>query len=45
MSFGSVTFRHRIEVWKFPEDRFVEYSSNDEKWARTLGFGKEVSVC
>jgi len=27
--------------WKFPKDRFVEYSKEDERWAKHLGFGRK----
>lgn len=30
--------------WEFPKDKFVEYEPSDEKWARRLGFGKEVKT-
>lgn len=30
------------KVWRFPNDRFVEYDESDEAWARPIGFGKEV---
>ena len=30
--------------WQFPFDRFVEYKSEDEEWARGLDFGRETTI-
>lgn len=30
--------------WKFPEDKYIEYSEEDEKWAKPVGFGWEVQT-
>lgn len=30
--------------WIFPADRFVEYGTEDEGWARSCGFGHEEVV-
>lgn len=36
-------FTQERTFWQFPPDRFVQYESSDEAWARPLGFGQEVT--
>lgn len=40
----SVEYHCRRRVWKFPDDKFVQYEKSDEAWARPLGFGEEVEI-
>jgi hypothetical protein len=39
-----LTITNKRKVWEFPKERFVTYESSDEKWARPLGFGREVEI-
>jgi hypothetical protein len=39
-----VTLFTNKKTWEFPSDPFVEYEESDERWARPLGFGKEVNT-
>ena len=40
----SLTTTRRIKIWKFPEDRFIEYEPHDEAGCRFFGIGEEIDV-
>lgn len=40
----AIKIEYPMKVWQFPKDRFIEYDFADEKWARYLGFGKEIEI-
>lgn len=39
----SIEMKQDRKRWQFPQDPFVEYEKSDERWARPIGFGREVT--
>jgi hypothetical protein len=40
----TLSITQKRKRWEFPHVPFVEFESGDERWARRLGFGREVEV-